>query len=168
MTSRASDPFPPLANSDFSGHGFLLFRWLVFTNSVSRTPSRPTGCQIKYGGYQFADCQYVHFSVHRYEKNPGFSAVNVRTRKKPEKPPPPYLILHSVCILSLFQRSRFQRGQINDPGKIAAWGRRPRPVCNSTVNRAKPLRRSVGRRVDVACGHPASLVADAVALRAAE
>src|SRR5271157_1222109 len=119
MTSRASDPFPPLANSDFSGHGFLLFRWLVFTNSVSRTPSRPTGCQIKYGGYQFADCKYVHFSVHRYEKNPGFSAVDVRTRKKPEKPPPPYLILHSVCTLSLFQRSRFQRGQINDPGKIA-------------------------------------------------
>ncbi len=48
--------------------------------------------------------------------------MDVRTRKKPEKPPPPYLILHSVCILSLFQRSRFQRGQINDPGKIAAAG----------------------------------------------
>jgi hypothetical protein len=49
-------PFPPLANSDFSGHDFLPFRWLVFTNSVSRTASRPTGCLIKYGVIQFDEC----------------------------------------------------------------------------------------------------------------
>ena len=45
--------------------------------------------------------------------------MDVRTRKKPEKPPPPYLICPSVCTPSLFQRSRSQKGQVNDPGKIA-------------------------------------------------
>jgi hypothetical protein len=46
----------PLDDSDFSGHDFLPFRWLVFTNSVSRTASRPTGCLIKYGVIQFDEC----------------------------------------------------------------------------------------------------------------
>ncbi len=32
--------FPLLANSDFSGYVFLPFRWIVFTNSVSRTAKK--------------------------------------------------------------------------------------------------------------------------------
>ena len=56
------------------------------------------------------------------KENSGFPELDSRTRTKPEKPPPPYFILLAVCAPSLFQWIRLQKGQINDPGKMAAEG----------------------------------------------
>src|SRR5208337_1911593 len=52
--------FPPLATAIFRPC-FLAFQVACIYNSVSRTASRPTGCQIKYGGSQFDSCSYLQF-----------------------------------------------------------------------------------------------------------
>ena len=54
------------------------------------------------------------------KENSDFSEMDSRTRTKPEKPPPPYFISQVLCAPSLFQWIRLQKGQINDPEKMAA------------------------------------------------